>query len=141
MSLQLNAYLSFGDKTREAMEFYKTVFGGTLTLQTFKEGGMPCEPQDEGKIMHAVLNGDNGITFFASDTPSGVTVHTGSSISMALSGDPEEEETLTGYWNKLSEGGTVTMPFEVAPWGDKFGMVTDKFGTAWMVDVGAKKEA
>jgi len=140
MSLQLNAYLSFTDNTRQAMEFYKSVFGGELTMQTYKEGGMPEGP-DNDKIMHAVLNGDNGITFFASDTPSDGQHTTGSSISMALSGDIDAEKTLTGYWNKLGEGGTITMPLETAPWGDKFGMVTDKFGINWMVDIAPNKES
>jgi PhnB protein len=62
----------------------------------------------------------------------------GSNISISLSGDNEEE--LRGYWNKLSEGGTIGMPLEKAPWGDTFGMLTDKFGIGWMVNVAGKKE-
>jgi PhnB protein len=56
----------------------------------------------------------------------------GSTITVSLSGDDEAE--LRGYWEKLSDGGQVTMPFEKAPWGDFFGMCTDKFGIPWMVD-------
>ncbi len=138
MQSRLNPYISFKDNTREAMEFYKTVFGGKLDQTTFKEGGMTNNPSDENKIMHAMLIADNGIVFMASDTPPGMEHHSGSSINMSLSGDNEEE--LRGYWDKLAVGGTVTLPLEKAPWGDTFGMVNDKFGIAWMVNITGKKE-
>ena len=56
---------------------------------------------------------------------------------MSLSGD--DEEKLTRYFNALSVGGTVSQPLMKAPWGDTFGMLVDKFGVHWMVDVGMKK--
>ena len=86
--------------------------------------------------MHSMVESENGLTFMASDTPTGVEYTPGTTISISLSGDDEQE--LRGYWDKLSDGGTVTMPLEKAPWGDIFGMVTDKFGINWMVDVGPK---
>jgi len=135
---QLNPYISFKDNAREAMEFYKTVFGGKLTLNTFKEFHASDDASEENKIMHAVLEADNGITFMASDTPNKMEYQAGKNISMSLSGDNEEE--LRGYWGKLSEGGTPMMPLEKAPWGDTFGMLTDKFGIAWMVNITGKKE-
>jgi PhnB protein len=138
MNSLLNPYISFKDNSREAMEFYKTVFGGKLDLSTFKDGGMPTEPANENLIMHAMLVADNGMTIMASDTPPGMEFKPGSNISISLSGDNEEE--LRGYWNKLSEGGTIGMPLEKAPWGDTFGMLTDKFGIGWMVNVAGKKE-
>ncbi len=139
MQSRLNPYINFKGNAREAMEFYKTVFGGKLDLTTFKEGGMPCDSADEDKIMHSQLDGDNGIVFMSSDAPAGMEHDEGSNISMSLSGDNEEE--LRGYWDKLSEGGTVTMPLEKAPWGDTFGMLTDKFDINWMVNVTAPKVA
>ena len=138
MQSRLNPYIGFKDKAREAMEFYHTVFGGKLDMTTFKDGmgGMPVEPSDENKIMHSMLESDNGITFMASDAPSGMNAQSGSQINMSLSGDNETE--LRGYWDKLVEGGTITLPLEQAPWGDTFGMLTDKFGICWMVNVTSK---
>jgi PhnB protein len=134
---QLNPYINFKDTARQAMEFYKTVFGGKLTLSTFKEFHA-SENTDEGdKIMHAVLEADNGIIFMASDTPNSMEYHSGANISMSLSGDTEDE--LRNYWDKLSEGAKITMPLDKAPWGDTFGMLTDKFGINWMVNITAKK--
>ena len=138
MQSQLNPYLSFRDNAREAMEFYKTVFGGKLEMQTFKEYHASQDPSEDNKIMHAVLTADNGIVFMASDTPNSIEYRTGTNMSMSLSGDNETE--LRGYYEKLSAGGTIGMPLEKAPWGDMFGMFTDKFGVSWLVNISGQKE-
>ncbi len=138
MRSNLNPYLSFRDNAREAMEFYQTVFGGKLEMQTFKEFHASQDPNEDNKIMHAMLTADNGIVFMASDTPNNMEYRTGTNISMSLSGDNAAE--LTAYYEKLSAGGTIAMPLEKAPWGDTFGMVTDKFGVPWLVNISGQKE-
>ncbi len=137
MQTNLNPYLSFRDNARQAMEFYKSVFGGKLQMQTFKEFHASKDPSEDNKIMHAQLTADNGIVFMAADTPSSMEYRPGTNMSMSLSGDNETE--LKGYFNKLSAGGTIGMPLEKAPWGDTFGMVTDKFGVPWLVNISGKK--
>jgi PhnB protein len=69
-----------------------------------------------------------------SDVPAGMEHSEGSNISISLSGDDSDE--LRGYFSKLAEGGTVTMPLEKQMWGDEFGMCVDPFGVAWMVNIG-----
>jgi PhnB protein len=129
----LNPYINFRDNARQAMEFYKDVFGGDLRLNTFGEFGDPNAPGADD-IMHAQLETENGFTLMASDTPPGMEFNQGGgNVSISLSGDDEQE--LRGYWDKLSDGGTVTMPFEKQMWGDLFGQCTDKYGVSWMVDV------
>ena len=137
MPSTLNPYLSFRDNAREAMEFYKTVFGGKLEMQTFKEYHASQDPSEDHKIMHAMLTADNSIVFMASDTPNSMEYRTGTNMSMSLSGDNETE--LRGYYEKLSAGGTIGMPLEKAPWGDTFGMLTDKFGVSWLVNISGPK--
>jgi PhnB protein len=139
MQSKLNPYISFEGNAREAMEFYKTVFGGELKLTTFEEmGGAPAGVEAD-KIMHAVLNADNGITIMAADSATGMREFiVGTNMSLSLSGDNEEE--LTGYFNKLAEGGTVESRLKKEAWGDTFGMCIDKFGIFWMVNIAAKKE-
>ena len=137
MQTKLNPYLSFKDNTREAMEFYKTVFGGKLMMSTFKEFHASQNPGEDEMIMHSVLEADNGITFMASDTPDRMEYRTGTNFSMSLSGDNEAE--LRAYFEKLSVGGQITMPLEKAPWGDTFGMLTDKFGVSWLVNIADQK--
>jgi PhnB protein len=133
----LNPYISFKDNARQAMEFYHSVFGGKLTMSTFKEFQAAQDPNDENKIMHGQLEADNGIMLMGADTPAGMTQDSGANISISLSGDDEAE--LRGYWQKLTAGGTITVPLEPSPWGDTFGMLTDKFGTNWLVNIAGKK--
>ena len=137
MQTRLNPYLSFRDNAREAMEFYKTVFGGELEIHTFKEFNASQDPSEDNLVMHSMLEADNGITFMGSDTPKGMEYSVGTNMSMSLSGDNEAE--LRGYFEKLAEGGRIQMPLEKAPWGDTFGMLADKFGVTWMVDIAPQK--
>ena len=137
MQSKLNPYLSFKDNTREAMEFYRTVFGGKLDLSTFKDFHASQDPSEDNMIMHSELEGDNGITFMASDTPSRMEYRAGTNMSMSLSGDNEAE--LKAYFEKLSAGGMIAMPLEKAIWGDSFGMCTDKYGVQWLVNITAQK--
>ncbi|RPI22702.1 MAG: VOC family protein, partial [Chloroflexota bacterium] len=126
------------DNARQAMEFYKSVFGGKLVMNTFKEFNASQDPGEDNKIMHALLEADNGITLMGADTPNGMDYRPGTNHSISLSGDNEAE--LSSYFEKLSAGGTVVEPLVQAPWGDRFGMLMDKFGVNWMVNITAKKE-
>jgi len=133
MTSRLNPYLSFDGTARDAMEFYRSVFGGDLTISTFGESGMPEGPGSD-KVMHAQLETPKGFTLMASDTPPGMDFAApNGAISVSLSGD---EEDLRGYWEKLADGGNVTMPLEKQMWGDEFGMCVDRYGTPWMVNIG-----
>jgi PhnB protein len=133
MGTRLNPYLSFRDSAREAMEFYHSVFGGKLTTNTFAEFHASEDPAEQDKIMHSLLEADGGLVIMAADTPNSMELTPGSNFAVSLSGEDEAE--LRGYWGRLSDGGTVTMPLEKAPWGDTFGMCVDKFGVSWMVNV------
>ncbi|MCC3291745.1 MULTISPECIES: VOC family protein [unclassified Arthrobacter] len=133
MSTLMNPYLSFRDNAAEAMAFYQDVFGGTLESSTFGDMNMAEDPSEANKIMHSSLTTDNGLVLMASDTPNSMNMDSGSSYSISLSGDNGEE--LRGYWDKLLDGGQMTMPLEKAPWGDMFGMLTDRFGTSWMISI------
>lgn len=137
MQSKLNPYLSFRDNAREAMEFYKSVFGGKLVMNTFKEFNASQDSSEDDKIMHSMLEADNGITFMAADTPSSMEYNPGTNISMSLSGDNEAE--LRNYFEKLSAGGTVVEPLVKAPWGDTFGMLIDPYGINWMVNIAGQQ--
>jgi PhnB protein len=133
MASRLNPYISFRDNARQAMEFYRDVFGGNLSVNTFGESGGAQGTPEADKIMHAQLETDRGFTLMASDTPAEMPYNPGNNISISLSGDDADD--LRGYWAKLSDGGTVTMPLEKQMWGDEFGMCQDRFGIPWMVNI------
>jgi PhnB protein len=130
---QLNPYLSFRNTAREAMDFYQSVFGGELTRSTFAEFHASDDPAEQDKIMHSMLTTGGGQVLMASDTPNSMDYTPGNNYSISLSGDDDAE--LRGYWEKLSAGGTVAMPLAQAPWGDTFGMCTDRFGVSWLVNI------
>jgi PhnB protein len=129
---RLNPYIAFSDNARQALEFYRGVFGGELALNTFGESGGAGGP-DADKIMHGRLETPAGYVLMASDTPAGMNRTEGDNISISLSGDDADD--LRGYFAKLSEGGSVTMPLETQMWGDEFGMCVDPFGIVWMVNI------
>ena len=132
MASRLNPYLRFQGNAREAIEFYQQVFGGELRLNTFGEYGMGEGPLAD-QVMHAQLETPAGYTLMVSDTPPGMEHQPGTNITVSLSGDDAEE--LRGYFAKLSEGGTVSMPLEKQMWGDEYGALTDRFGVPWMANI------
>ena len=135
MASRLNPYIQFDGDARAAMEFYQGVFGGELSANTFKEFGTGHGPDDDEKLMHSQLETPSGFTLMAADTPQGMPYNPGENIAISLSGEGDE---LRGYYEKLSaDGGKVTVPLEKQVWGDEFGMVTDRFGINWMVNIAA----
>ncbi|GGO48560.1 VOC family protein [Streptomyces daqingensis] len=136
MASRLNPYLSFGGDARQAMEFYKEVFGGSLVLHTFGEYGQSGTPHAD-KVMHAMLETPSGFVLMGADSPPGTEHTAGNNLSVSVSGDDDAE--LRGYWEKLSAQGSVAVPFEKQMWGDVFGMCTDSFGTPWMINVVERK--
>ncbi|TCN40142.1 PhnB protein [Kribbella orskensis] len=130
MASRLNPYISFNGTARQALEFYRDVFGGELAINTFGEFGAADSP-DADKIMHGQLESPSGYVLMGSDTPEGMEQSSNGTIS--LSGD--DGDALRGYFERLADGGTVTMPLEKQMWGDEFGMCVDKFGIGWMVNV------
>jgi PhnB protein len=129
----LNPYLGFRDSARQAMEFYQSVFGGELTLSTFAEMHASEDPAEQDKIMHGMLTSPNGLVLMGADTPNSMDYTPGDNFSVSLSGNDEAE--LRGFWDALADGATITMPLNKAPWGDTFGMCTDKFGVSWLVNI------
>ena len=130
--MQLNPYLNFDGTTREAMEFYQKVLGGALDVQTFGDSPMEASAEDKDRVMHARLDAD-GFTIMASDFQSGATDTGGENVSLSLQGT--DLVALSGIFDGLADGGEVTMPMAEQFWGDTFGMLTDRYGIHWMVNV------
>jgi len=139
MTVVLNPYLHFNDgKAEEALHFYQAIFGGELTMSRYGDNpGMPTEEEAiKDLIMHGQIKTDD-LLLMASDTGPMGDVTVGNNISISLSGD--DEAKLTAYFEGLSEGGDVTKPLSKESWGDTFGMLDDKFGISWLVNISAPK--
>jgi PhnB protein len=132
MTVTLNPYIALPGTAREAMDFYQSVFGGEVTRSTFGEFGMAEDAAVKDLVMHSQLVAE-GLTFMVSDTPDPTRIAEGSNITLSLSGD--DADRLRGWFDALAAGGAVTMPLELAPWGDHFGQCTDAYGVDWMVNI------
>lgn len=131
---QLNPYLQFSDKCREAMSFYQACFGGELNIQTVGESPMAAEMPSEahGTVLHSQLTVRNGLILMASGMMGQDEVHQGNNVNLCLTCDSEEE--ITTLFSRLSAGGSIHHPLEKSFWGATFGEVTDKFGIHWMLN-------
>ncbi|MFK0249138.1 VOC family protein [Amycolatopsis azurea] len=140
MGAQVDPCITFDGYARQAMEFYRQVFGGRLELGTVADFGSPDAP-DADKVMHSRLDTPAGCTLMAWDFPDDRPGHPpyrpGNNVALFLGG---EDSALRQYFRKLSEGGIVTLPLERQVWGDEPGSVVDRFGITWMVDIGAQPE-
>ena len=132
MVSRLNPYLNFSGNAREALEFYRDVFGGELRMTTFGEYGTD-DPSHVDKIMHGILQTPSGYTLMAADSGPGMTVTVGNNVVCSISGDNADE--LRAYWASLSSSGLVSVPLDIQLWGDEFGSCVDKFGVEWMVNI------
>ncbi|MFA6300402.1 MAG: VOC family protein [Nocardioides sp.] len=131
MSTQLNPYLHFEGDARDAITFYQSVFGGDLALMTFGELGLEGDQAD--RLAHSHLASPDGLVIMASDTPPGGTVNRGDAVNLSLNGD--DDATLRGWFEQLSDGGEIHVPLDKQPWGDVFGQCADKYGVTWLVNI------
>ena len=135
-NVKLNPYIFFQGDCRDAMEFYKRIFGGELTIQTLGEAPKEAQSEavnpDPNQVMHASLSGGL-VDLMGSD--SGKASKKAAKIELSLSGT--DEAKLRQVYDSLVQGGKATMPLSKQFWGDTFGMVTDKYGVDWMVNISA----
>jgi len=137
MSILLNPYLNFNGNAEEALNFYHSIFGGEVRITRFSDfPGMPVADDQKNQIMHSVIEAPH-LQLMVSDATHAGGVEPGTNIRLSLSG--VDEATLTKYFEGLSEGGTITDELSAKGWGDTFGMVTDKFGIHWMVNISQPK--
>lgn len=129
----LNAYLHFNGNAEEVLNFYQSVFGGKLIISRY--GDNPSANVADGfknQVMHGDLASET-IRLMASDSgPMGEGI-VGTNFSLSLSGP--DRANLKNFYDKLIEGGTVTVPLSASPWGDEFGMFADKFGVSWLLNI------
>ncbi len=135
-TMQVNAYLNFRGDAEAAMTFYQSVLGGEFSLMRFSDIGMPGIPDEQaGWIMHSQIDLDGRTLLMGSDVPSHMDYAAGTNtFSVSISGGPTDVDDLKAKFDLLAEGGTVGSPWSLAPWGDWFGMLKDRYGVSWLVN-------
>lgn len=127
--MQVNSYLIFNGQCEEALNFYKSVFGGEAMLNRYEGSPMPFPPEYKNKILHANWQFE-GNTVMLCDTVPGSAYKEGNNFSLFV--NIPQVITMDGLFQKLSQGGTITMPLQDTFWGARFGTIRDKFGVNWM---------
>ena len=149
MSVNTVAHLNFHGEAGEALKFYQSVFGGDVQIATYGDFGMPKNLPDAEKVVFGQIVAPNGFRVMAYDVPgaeepvgvapttrreNGMTI-TDEKFFLSVRGDTTDE--VGAFWEKLSVGATIIEPFGPAQWAPAFGMLTDRFGTSWILDVAA----
>jgi PhnB protein len=134
MSVNAVTHLNFRGDARAALTFYQSVFDGHLAVVTYKDAGNVQDPAEADQVMWGQVAADNGFRVMAYDVPSGRPWDQGeNAFFLSLRGETAEE--VTAYWEKLTEGATVLQPLSPAQWAPLYGMLKDRFGVTWVVDV------
>ncbi|MDQ1175043.1 PhnB protein [Microbacterium testaceum] len=150
MTIQTTTHLNFRGDARAALEFYQSVFGGHLVVNTYADFGMPAEVPGSDKVVFGLVAGENGFRVMGYDVPgltdgpivgggstrreNGTTV-TDQAVFVSLSADTLEE--LQSHWDALAVGAVVVEPLAASAWSAGFGMLTDRFGVTWSISVSA----
>lgn len=134
MSVNTVAHLNFRGEARAALTFYRSVFGGDVAVVTYRDAGNVQQPSEADQVMWGQVAADNGFRVMAYDVPSQLPWEQGkNAFFVSLRGEAAEE--ITAYWHKLSDGATVLQPLASAQWAPLYGMLQDRFGITWVLDV------
>ncbi|HET7529200.1 MAG TPA: VOC family protein [Candidatus Saccharimonadales bacterium] len=128
----LEPYIFFKGNCREAMEFYKSVFGGELRVTTYKDAGVSANGTNPDWLMHASLEG-GAVKLMGSDTAQASP----RAMKVTLSLGGKDETRMRRIFDALSADGDVISPLKKEAWGDLFGSFTDKYGVEWMMNIGS----
>ncbi|MFF4616076.1 VOC family protein [Nonomuraea jabiensis] len=137
MSVNTVTHLNFRGDAQAALAFYQSVFGGDLAVVTYKDAGNVQEPSEADQVMWGQVSAACGFEVMAYDVPSRLPYSRGeNAFFVSVRGETAEE--ITAYWEKLSDGATVLQPLGPAQWAPLYGMLTDRFGVTWVIDVAAQ---
>lgn len=140
MTIKTTTHLNFRGQARAALEFYQSVFGGFPVIVTYKDANAVQNPAEADQIMWGHVVSEAGFAVMAYDVPSSLSYAPGEiPVFVSVRGDSNEE--LTGYWDKLKDGATVIQDLAPAGWSPLYGMLKDKFGVTWVLDIAVAYQA
>ncbi|WP_437304362.1 VOC family protein [Sorangium sp. So ce388] len=140
MTVSVANHLNFRGDARAALEFYQSVFGGDITIVTYKDAHNVQEPSEAGQVMWGQVTARNGFQVMAYDVPSRMPWDQGkNAFFVSVRGDSTSE--IAALWEKLSDGATVAQPLAPSGWTPLYGMLKDRFGITWVLDVATEYKA
>ncbi|WP_067536676.1 VOC family protein [Nocardia crassostreae] len=134
MTITTTTHLNFRGEARAALEFYASAFGGDLAVVTYKDADSVRDESDSDRVMWGQVLAGNGFHVMAYDVPSAMA-HDRGENSFFVSVRGESVEEITEYWQRLSDGATIVIPIGPAGWAPAYGMLKDRFGVVWVLDV------
>jgi PhnB protein len=134
VTVNVTPHLNFRGAARAALEHYQSVFGGDLTIMTYQDMGNVQDPSEAQQVMYGQVAAENGFQIMAYDVPSSRPWGPGDDpFFVSVRGTDVEE--VTACWEKLADGATVLQPLGPAQWAPLYGMLKDRFGVTWVIDV------
>ena len=141
MSVNITPHLNFRGQAREALEFYQTVFGGNLVLVTYANFHQAQAPDEEQQIIWGQVEAENGFRIMAFDALERLLPFERGQNSFYVAARFSTAEEASARWAKLSDGAAIRVPLNPAPWSPMYGMLQDRFGIVWVVDVNTESHA
>ncbi len=137
MSIQTTTHLNFRQQAREALAFYQSVFGGQMLIATHAQAYPSFPPEEADLVAFGQLESAEGFRIMAYDVPAARPYDAGiAPVFVSVRGTDNDE--LTRYWAALAEGAAIIQPLAPSGWAPLFGMLTDRFGITWVLDVAAR---
>jgi PhnB protein len=134
MAIETTTHLNFRGTARDALGFYQSVFGGHLVAVTYADAHAVQNPTEADQIMWGQVASPDGFRVMAYDVPSSQPYHQGeNAVFVSVRGKSPDE--ISAYWGKLTEGSTIIVPLAAAAWSPLYGMVRDRFGITWVLDI------
>ena len=138
MTLAVVTHLNFRGQAREALAFYKSVFGGEMVVMTYADAYNVQDPSEANQVMWGQVASADGFRIMAFDMPSSRPWSPGEApFFVSVSSNADEE--IATRWERLREGGTVVHPLAPAAWAPLYGMLKDRFGITWVLAVNAAR--
>jgi PhnB protein len=134
MTVTAVTHINLRGTARQALQFYQSVFGGQIAMVTYQDADHVQDPSDTDHIMWGQVDSENGFRVMAYGVPVATPWQpVENAYFVSVRGDAAEE--ITAQWKKLSAGATIVQTLEPAPWSALYGMLKDRFGVVWVLDV------
>jgi PhnB protein len=134
MSITTTTHLNFRGEARAALEFYRSVFGGRLDAVTNDQAQLTTDPAEADQLSWGQVVSEAGFRVMAFDVRSGTAYDPGTNpVFVSVRGTDADE--ITGYWESLAEDADIVAPLAPSGWSPLYGMLRDRFGVTWVLDV------